>query len=279
MFMAKLRSIENYVSVFKWNIIFYIKYWTSTEFRKAIYKNLEIHNSHAGERCYVVGNGPSLKMMELSKLKNEFVFTVNTIYRNDAIFNTINSNCHIIVDPTYASFNDNEAKSFVDSITKYNPQIQLITNFYSNNIYSKYHSIIYQIFPHRNWTEKPVLDFTSNMLIAQNVVQVAIYAAIYMGFKEIVLIGCDMTSFYENFAANAGRCESFHAYELTEKDMAKYNEVKEKHDNAYMLQDYAITFDIFKKIQKYAQSHNIIIINATLGGILDMFPRKDFNEL
>ncbi|MCI0854684.1 MAG: hypothetical protein J4N91_09695, partial [Chloroflexi bacterium] len=35
---------------------------------------------HRGERCFVIGNGPSLKQTDLSLLKEEFTFGMNRIY-------------------------------------------------------------------------------------------------------------------------------------------------------------------------------------------------------
>jgi hypothetical protein len=35
---------------------------------------------HKGERCFVIGNGPSLKNTDISKLENEFTFGMNRIY-------------------------------------------------------------------------------------------------------------------------------------------------------------------------------------------------------
>ena len=218
--------------------------------------------------------------MDLARLKNEFVFTVNTLFRNETIFNALYSNCHIIVDPTFQQYDVIEAQKFVASIRKGNEDILLITEFSNNNVFKGIMSEnLFQVFSHCPWTSNSKVDLASNLLVSQNVVQTAIYSAIYMGFSEIVLIGCEMTSFYENFAANAGRCESFHAYKMTDDDIKKYNKVKDIHDNTYMLQDYAITFDIFKRIRAYADKYEINIVNATIGGILDMFPRVDYNSL
>ncbi len=38
-----------------------------------------LKDTHKGERCFVVGNGPSLKNTDLSKLKNDFCIGMNRI--------------------------------------------------------------------------------------------------------------------------------------------------------------------------------------------------------
>lgn len=45
----------------------------------SIKNNAKFHNMHLGERCFVLGNGPSLKDVNFSLLKDEFVFTCNRI--------------------------------------------------------------------------------------------------------------------------------------------------------------------------------------------------------
>ncbi len=278
--MSTFNALHDKLSILKWDTIFWVKYLFQSDFKKAIKHNKSLKNIHKGERCFIVGNGPSLKNMNLEGLENEYVITVNTIFRNDSIFSKIKSNCHVISDPNLFKLNKTETDNFSKNTKKYNSNILLITPYYKNNIFKQlFKDKIYQIFPHRLWSKNLILDFTHNMPVSQNVVHTAIYTAVYMGFKDIILIGCEMTSFYENFAANVGKHESFHAYELTDEDKKGYEKVKDSHDNAYMLHDYAITFDIFKDINRYCESNHIRIINATIGGILDMFPRLSFDKI
>lgn len=39
-----------------------------------------LHNKHRGERCFIIGNGPSLNKMDLSPLRDEYTFGTNRIY-------------------------------------------------------------------------------------------------------------------------------------------------------------------------------------------------------
>ena len=40
----------------------------------------ELKNVHKGQRAFIIGNGPSLKQIDLHKLKGEFTFGLNRIY-------------------------------------------------------------------------------------------------------------------------------------------------------------------------------------------------------
>ena len=56
--------------------------------RKINVKNYELYKGrHAGERCVIVCNGPSLNDMNLSFLKNEIVIGLNKIFLGFTKFN------------------------------------------------------------------------------------------------------------------------------------------------------------------------------------------------
>ena len=48
--------------------------------RKSINFLNKYKNIHKGERCFIIGNGPSLNKTDVSKLKNEYCFGMNRIY-------------------------------------------------------------------------------------------------------------------------------------------------------------------------------------------------------
>lgn len=48
--------------------------------RESMRRLAALKNSHAGERAFIIGNGPSLKNTDMSKLKNEITFGMNRIY-------------------------------------------------------------------------------------------------------------------------------------------------------------------------------------------------------
>ena len=48
--------------------------------RASIEQLTRLKDIHRGERCFIIGNGPSLKQTDLTRLKNEFSFGTNRIY-------------------------------------------------------------------------------------------------------------------------------------------------------------------------------------------------------
>ena len=47
--------------------------------KKFLRKNIEYKDKYKGKRCFIIGNGPSLKKHDLTLLKDEFVLTVNSM--------------------------------------------------------------------------------------------------------------------------------------------------------------------------------------------------------
>ena len=82
--------------------------------------------------------------------------------------------------------------------------------------------------------------------------------AIYMGFKEIYLLGCDNS--YSDDKNKQHFVESGH-YDPT------YKTAGDRMVVAYM------------EAKKYADSKNVKIYNATRGGMLEVFPRVDLDEV
>ena len=41
---------------------------------------LALKDTHRGQRCFIIGNGPSLKNTDLALLENEVTFGLNRIY-------------------------------------------------------------------------------------------------------------------------------------------------------------------------------------------------------
>jgi hypothetical protein len=52
----------------------------SPRFRQSMDQLREYRDLHKGEQCFIIGNGPSLKRTDLSRLENEYTFGLNRIY-------------------------------------------------------------------------------------------------------------------------------------------------------------------------------------------------------
>ena len=91
-----------------------------------------------------------------------------------------------------------------------------------------------------------------------NVASTAIGCAIAMGYKKIVLLGCDFNSF-------ASRVSS-HCYE--EKENARRITL------GFELFSYSFIAKLHEELSEYANKHNIEIVNSTKGSLIDAYPYK-----
>ena len=225
-------------------------------------------------------------------LKDEFVFTANEIMRSDDIYNSLNSDYHFIVDPAYYNlkFSDEHESNLIEilrRIKKPSGSPVLFVGVEGKSSFQNYrivdNSKLFYLYQHKHFIDCiNSIDLTSNLPIAYNVLHSCIYAAIYMGFKDIYIIGCDMTSAFISFEYNDNGkrdiLNNYHSYEYKDGDknlMLLHN----NSDNEFKLLDTALQFSTFKKIKKYAGRNKINICNAGVGGGLDVFTRINYNSL
>lgn len=103
-----------------------------------------------------------------------------------------------------------------------------------------------------------------------NVVQYAIAIALYMGFSEIYLLGCDATDFLNEARARLDSSIQVHAYEELS---APSQEVLDKGSVEASFRSFYSTFRDYRRLNEYCQRNHVSFVNCTVGGILDSMPR------
>lgn len=83
--------------------------YSQTEDSKRV---LELKDAHKGKRCFIIGNGPSLRADDLDKLENEYTFGANRIFN---IYEQTNwrPSYYIAVDPDFILSNIDNIKNVV----------------------------------------------------------------------------------------------------------------------------------------------------------------------
>lgn len=235
--------------------------------KKIIRSNRAFANKHKGERCFILGCGPSLKSLteeQIAFLQHEIVIGVNELFRTSFLKNII-PHYYFLIDNAYwneqwevakSAFENYKGKDvvFLSSVKAYNkiksldmPQLKVLYIF----------SRLYPI-------NKIINVMDSNQTISMNVVTEAIITAMYMGFKEIYLLGCD----YSAFATPLDT----HCYD-------NENSPKKSENLAFFLKYYEIATSIHYLVAKKAIHDNVSIINLTNDSLLDAYPKKTFNDI
>lgn len=230
-------------------------------------KRLEsLRGVHNGKRAFVLGNGPSLKASDLDTLKKhgEITFSSNNIYK---IFPFTEWR------PTYyVQINDGIPNERLMGMMEgaeaeykfFKPEGFLKTRNVSGN------KIYLNVDGNREYLVHPRFsEDASRVLYAVATTTYAlIELAVYMGCREIYIIGCDNQ--YSKTLTKEGNVIDNH----TSNHFEGSDEIKKVIAESTWEMDIA-----YEYAQKYADEHGIKIYNATRGGKLEAFERVDFDSL
>ena len=103
-----------------------------------------------------------------------------------------------------------------------------------------------------------------------SVSEVAIQIAIYLGFKEIYLLGFDhswQTGIFNHFN------DDYNKY----YDEKKLNKIIKRIDSEHEMERHALMFNKYKAL--YRIKENIFNANANLSSYVDTFPKVRFDDL
>ena len=282
-------SVINLIDNCRRDLKFYVKWLFNKDLRAELNRTKELSNKHQDQRCFIVGNGPSLKHHDLTKLTDEVVFTVNYMMKSDN-FKTLNSDYHLFFDPIVFGLDpnvkeDKEKIDLINSTLESNRDMTYIIPYRRRINFIKLfpnHKFKF-IYNYKTFTPqlKKVSKLHSITPGFQNVIIYAINTAIYMGFKEIYLIGVDMTGFLEHFEYNKVNSQWGHSYAKTEEEIALILETLKKKniDNEFYLKTYGKTLEHLKLIFSHASKNNVKLLNASEHGAIDFVPRVEYNKL
>ena len=223
-----------------------------------------LKGKHKGKRCFIIATGPSLRIDDVEMLKDEITIGVNSLYR---LFDKTDFR------PTYYTVLDpdgqrnveehlNDYSSFCTEHMFFNPIRK------SKNKKINYISICYQNHWYNVFT--PGFDYLKNLKYTSNVMKyiydkytitnAAIELAIYMGCKEIYLLGVDC---------------NYTGPKIYFDDLKKATH--EEREKGYYTQKAMMAG--YKFMEYETRKRGVHIFNATRGGLLEEFDRVDFDSL
>ena len=232
-------------------------------------------NLHKGERCFIVATGPSLTIDDVEKLKGEHTFSMNTIYHvfKDTAWRPT---YYVIVDrkmyPLWSkdtNFKLSGIKEFFvgSGIEEDNMKAEAAFPYDYNALPDYcYRQFIEQVNDSRGFIPEPYKKkFSTNIsayVVVNNVAFVTLQIAVYMGFSEIYLLGCDC-----NF--EIGKKNHIVDYDTSHLNLSQAR-VSAVFENLFLA---------YESAKKYADAHGIKIYNATRGGKLEVFERVNLDEV
>ncbi|MDB4824876.1 glycosyltransferase, partial [Saprospiraceae bacterium] len=251
----------------------YVKLEESQKRVKDLDRIKKLHNIHAGERVFIVGNGPSLNKIDLSKLNDEYSIAVNGIF-----YKTEQSG----YKPTYYVVEDTSVmRENIADIKAYEVEKKFFPTIYTDihpadesTYFFKMNRGFYEPKSPNYCVPRFSTDFSQRAFCGQSVTFINLQLAFYMGFTEVYLIGMDFSYIIpENFERKGDIITS------TDDDPNHFHP------------DYFGKGKTWKdpKLDRVLANYNMAklayetagrkIYNATAGGKLELFERKKFDSL
>lgn len=228
--------------------------WINKEIRYQLQKKYDglkkYKDKYKGRKCFVIGNGPSLKYEDLERIGNNHIvsFGSNRIFE---IYETTwwRPNYYVASDGLVPMM-------YMDSIMKYDVPVFMkdFVGFDSDMVSETFR---YQ----ENDYNEPLPRFSDDIskciyrsaTVTNDILQIAVY----MGFNEIYLLGVDcnyIQGSYSNY----------------------FNNTKEPDTAIHRTDNMVLAFESAKR---YTEMNGVKVYNATRGGKLEVFERVDFDSL
>ncbi len=243
-------------------------------------RNSELRNVHAGRRCFVLCNGPSVLNQDLRLLEGELVISVSSGYHHPE-FRRFQPQFHCLPQVTFGKFTEADAISWFGEMHAKLGDAELFLNYTEEPLVRRH-----GLFPGRtvryvNLSEdmdrmegRAIPDLSVPIPGVQSVSVMCLMVAMYLGCRAVYLLGADHDQF------KTGEYRYFYTPTvLQDKDStvtAKGEVLIRRHDEFQAL---ARLWRQFRTMREVAEANGMEIFNATAGGELDEFPRVDFESL
>ncbi|MEB3238279.1 MAG: AMP-binding protein [Candidatus Sericytochromatia bacterium] len=239
-------------------------------------KNRTLRRAHAGKRVFILGNGPSLKGQDLTLLRDEIVIACNSFFHHPDL-RTVAPAYWMAADPQYW---ENPQGTLLPLLLRLREAGVATRLFLPSGALSACQqlnpgpTVSFHHFHYDYAVEDPVeIDFSRPVPpYGQNVICTAIMLALHLGAHPIHLLGCDHTwwgytedmyaqSKHEHFyGGNGPTIQSFMGF-------------------AQLQQTIVVQRRQYELLLAYASERGTAILNATDGGLLDVFPRVRYEDL
>lgn len=213
---------------------------------------------YKGCRCIVIGNGPSLRQMDLQTLKDEYTFGLNRIYLlfEELGFQTtfLVSVNRFVLEQFALDLRGLSCLKFFNWLYHYDFQVDEKTVFLApKTIFRADGQVTNGIYP-----------------ISGTVTNVALEIAFFMGFSEVILIGVDH-NFVEKGTGNL-------AVVSQGADLNHFSPNYFGPGTVWQLPDIAAMEHGFRLMKSLFEHNGRNVVDATMGGNLQIFPKVSFYD-
>lgn len=218
-----------------------------------------MRDAYRGQRCFIIGNGPSLNQMDLSHLKNEITFGLN---RANLFFDRIGGPTTFLV-----AVNRNVVEQFGEEIAA-QESVRLMP-WHLRFAPGTRAGVLY--FNTRTLAEFSPDPTRKGVWEGSTVTFVAMQLAYYLGFSMVVLIGVD---------------HRFSASGPPDKLVTAREDDRDHFDPRYFgpgvrwqLPDLATSEHAYGAAKSAFEACGRQILDATVGGALTTFPKVEYRDV
>lgn len=255
-------------------------------------------NIHKGKRCFLIGNGPSLRAEDLDKINRhgDLSFASNKIYK---IYEKTDwrPNYHFSTDQAILYSNGNTIVSQKEGIMLFGnnrdsryglpPGIDESLVNERGNVYC-FMSLALQrdaktlsFLPRYQVNNKDFPQFATNVesftYEALTVTYIMLQWAAYMGIKEIYLLGVD-NSYTRTVNCLTTPLEQ-RRYKISGNDKNHFCSDYLQDGDIAIIPDVNMMAKAYEKAEQYSREHGFRIYNASRGGNVEAFERVNFDEM
>lgn len=256
-----------------WYGIYRTSQWPAATFHPWRRSSIQIlgnyKDAHLGDRCFIIGNGPSLKKTDLSKLRGEYTFGMNRIYLlfpelgfrtsyylsvNDLVIEQCVQDILALEAPKFLSWRSRDiirAALNGGELLPIDPPTAFLHTTYTGPKFT--HDA-----RHRLWE-------------GATVTYVALQLAFHMGFSQVILIGVD-----HNFSTK-GKPNTTIVSKGEDPDHFDTNYFGKGF--RWQLPDLETSETAFQMANQNYAAENREVLDATIGGKLNVFPKIDYDSL
>ena len=230
--------------------------------RTSVHRLADFKDKGRGRRCFIIGNGPSLKQTDLSRLRHEASFGVNRIYLAfpELGFQTT----------YYVCINSLVIEQCAEDIRKL-PMPKFLS-WRSCGLIPPQNAAEDLIFLHTTYTGPMFAqDVRKRLWEGATVTNVTLQLAYYMGFDPVILIGVDHTY------STQGKPNTTIVSQSDDKD--HFNTSYFGKGFRWQLPDLDTSERGYLLARRAFEKDGRQVLDATVGGKLTIFPKVDYNSL
>jgi len=217
---------------------------------------------HRGQRCVIMGNGPSLACMDLSRLRGEVTFGLNRIY---LLFDRMG------FEPTYfACVNELVLEQFADEIAAL--RMPKFLDWRGREYFERGDPQTVFVRTRLVFSDSFAEDPRRGLSAGGTVTYVALQLAYFMGFREVILIGVD-----HNFAdkGTPNKTETRHQ----DRDANHFHPNYFPAGSRWQLPDLARSELAYGLARRAFERDGRRVLDATVGGKCQIFEKVELDTI